>query len=57
MIGGASNIGKLIPKPSMYYAAFEAKPRIEWGRFVARILKNDKLMARVKDLEQKINKD
>lgn len=57
VIGGASNIGKSITKPGMYYAAFEAKPRIEWGRFVARISKIDKLMARVKDLEQKINKD
>ena len=57
VIGGASNVGKLIIKPSMYYVAFEAKPRIEWGRFVARILKIDKLMARVKFLEQKINKD
>ena len=54
VIGGASNIGKSITKPGMYYAAFEAKPRIEWGRFVARISKIDKLMARVKDLEQKI---
>ena len=41
----------------MYYAAFEEKPRIEWGRFVARISKIDKLMTRVKNLEQKINRD
>ena len=54
VIGGASNIGKSITKPGMYYAAFEAKPRIEWGRFVARISKIDKLMVRVKDLEQKM---
>ena len=57
VIGGASNIGKSITKPGMYYAAFEAKPRIEWGRFVARISKIDKLMTRVKNLEQKINRD
>lgn len=54
IIGGASNVGKSVTKPGMYYAAFEAKPRIEWGRFVARISKIDKLMARVKDLETKI---
>jgi len=54
IVGGASNVGKSITKPGMYYAAFEAKPRIEWGRFVARISKIDKLMARVKDLEKKI---
>ncbi|MFC4893161.1 UDP-3-O-(3-hydroxymyristoyl)glucosamine N-acyltransferase [Pseudofrancisella aestuarii] len=56
VIGGASNIGKSVTKPGMYYAAFEAKPRIEWGRFVARLSKIDKLMARVKELEKKFNK-
>ena len=54
MIGGASNIGKSVTKPGVYYAAFEAKPRIEWGRFVARLSKIDKLMARVKSLENKV---
>ena len=38
----------------MYYAAFEAKPRIQWGRFVARLSKIDKLVTRVKELEDKL---
>ncbi|API86295.1 UDP-3-O-(3-hydroxymyristoyl)glucosamine N-acyltransferase [Francisella uliginis] len=54
VIGGASNIGKSITKPGMYYAAFEAKPRIQWGRFVAKLSKIDKLMAKVKELEEKL---
>lgn len=54
VVGGASNIGKSITKPGMYYAAFEAKPRIQWGRFVARLSKIDKLVARVKELEDKL---
>ncbi|BCD91486.1 UDP-3-O-acylglucosamine N-acyltransferase 2 [Francisella halioticida] len=54
MIGGASNIGKSITKPGMYYAAFEAKPKIQWGRFVAKLSKIDKLMAKVKELEEKL---
>ncbi|KEI34685.1 UDP-3-O-(3-hydroxymyristoyl)glucosamine N-acyltransferase [Allofrancisella frigidaquae] len=56
VIGGASNVGKSVTKPGMYYAAFEVKPRIEWGRFVARLSKIDKLIARVKDLENKLIK-
>jgi UDP-3-O-[3-hydroxymyristoyl] glucosamine N-acyltransferase len=52
VIGKVSNIGKSITKPGMYYAAFEAKPKIEWGRFVVRISKMNKLMARVKNLEK-----
>jgi UDP-3-O-[3-hydroxymyristoyl] glucosamine N-acyltransferase len=56
VIGGASNIGKSITKPGMYYAAFEAKPRIQWGRFVARLSKIDKLIAKVKELEKKVDK-
>jgi len=56
IVGGASNIGKSITKPGMYYAAFEAKPRIQWGRFVAKLSKIDKLTAKVKELEQKLNK-
>lgn len=54
VIGGASNIGKSITKPGMYYAAFEAKPRIQWGRFVAKLSQIDKLMAKVKELEEKL---
>ena len=54
IIGGASNIGKSVTKSGMYYAAFEAKPRIEWGRFVARLSKIDKLITRVKNLEKNI---
>lgn len=54
IVGGASNIGKSITKPGMYYAAFEAKPRIQWGRFVAKLSKIDKLIAKVKELEEKI---
>lgn len=56
VIGGASNIGKSITKPGMYFAAFEAKPRIQWGRFVAKLSKIDKLISKVKELEEKINK-
>ncbi|MFV9924292.1 MAG: UDP-3-O-(3-hydroxymyristoyl)glucosamine N-acyltransferase [Francisella endosymbiont of Hyalomma scupense] len=54
IIGGASNIGKSITKPGMYYAAFEAKPRIQWGRFVAKLAKVDTLITKVKQLEEKI---
>ena len=54
VIGGASNIGKSITKPGMYYAAFEAKPRIQWGRFVAKLYKIDKLIAKVEELEEKL---
>ena len=55
IVGGASNIGKSITEPGMYYAAFEAKPRIQWGRFVAKLSKIDKLMLRIKDLEKRLN--
>lgn len=54
IVGGASNVGKSIIKSGMYYAAFEAKPRVQWGRFVAKLSKIDKLMAKVKELEEKI---
>ena len=54
MIGGAANVGKSVTKPGVYYAAFEAKPRMEWGRFVARLTKIEKLLARVKELEKKV---
>lgn len=56
IIGGASNIGKSITQPGMYYAAFEAKPRIQWGRFVAKLSKIDNLIKKVKQLEDKLNK-
>ncbi|AIT09955.1 UDP-3-O-acylglucosamine N-acyltransferase [Candidatus Francisella endociliophora] len=56
VVGGASNVGKSITKPGMYYAAFEAKPRIQWGRFVAKLSRIDKLTAKVKELEDKLNK-
>lgn len=54
IIGGASNIGKSITKSGMYYAAFEAKPRIQWGRFVAKLAKVDTLITKIKQLEEKI---
>lgn len=54
IIGGASNIGKTITKSGVYYAAFEAKPRIEWGRFVAKLSRIDRLISRVKKLENKL---
>ncbi|GAB4222131.1 MAG: UDP-3-O-(3-hydroxymyristoyl)glucosamine N-acyltransferase [Francisella sp.] len=56
IIGGASNVGKSITNPGMYYAAFEATPRIKWGRFVAKLTKIDSLIKKVKQLEEKINK-
>ena len=55
IIAGVSNVGKSITKPGIYQAAFEAKPRMEWGRTMARISRLDKLIDRVKELEKKID--
>lgn len=50
---GGSSVTKSIVNPGAFSSMLPAEPAKEWGKKLARLRRLDRLMARVKDLEQK----
>lgn len=56
VVGGASNIGKSITKPDLYFGVYPAAPYKEWAKTAVNLKNLNQMLQRIKNLEEKIAK-